>query len=157
MIIFVTLKNFMKTTVKTALMIIMTAAAYAAAMAFFTIEDTAEYACRTTGECGTAGTSSEDFRTFHGFIAYNALNGTSAELKATEKEVLVYRNSFQNLGYNPASEKRPGGIGFKWAADNTINNSLSTKYFFFLHNDEILDGGLPTNAERMHRLRILII
>ena len=123
----------MKKTVKSTLMIMIIAAAYAAAMAVFTVEDSGNF--HDSLETGRTAASIDDSRTFHGFFACNALNGTSAELKSTEKEVLVYRNSFQNLGYNPAAAKRPGGSGLKWTADNTAGNSLSAKYFFYQRND----------------------
>ncbi len=147
-----TVKKILKYTVT----VILTAAAYAAAILTFTVDSgnggESPDIIRSGNPAGF-----EDLRDFSGFFAYNAIDGTAAELKTAEKKVLVCRNTFPDSGYSPAGTRRPGASWAKCAAGGISNPCLSTKYFFLLHNDEILGDSLPTGSERIHLLRILII
>ena len=92
---------------------------------------------------GTCNTIKDDG--FRGFFAYNALNGTSEQINASDnRQVLVYRNTYGGpAGYNPASSKRQHSPGLKWLLEGG--------------NVNILDRGMSSNSERIHLLRILIV
>ena len=96
---------------------------------------------------------------FRGFFAYNALNGTSEQINASDnRQVLVYRNTYGGpAGYNPASSKRQHSPGLKWLLEGGITHSFPEKYYFLQHNVNILDRGMSSNSERIHLLRILIV
>lgn len=106
---------------------------------------------------GNSPHTGEDLHSFNGLIAYNALNGTAEEIHTADRQVVAFRNSFQNSGYNTAASKRPVPNWFKWSLENPSISCYSTKYYFLSHNSEFLSGGLLSASERIHLLRILII
>lgn len=111
------------------------------------------HVCRDTGHTGRTS----DIHDFRGFIAFNALNGTSERIEATDRQVFVCRNSMQNCGYNPAASKRQISQVFRNTPESVVNQHILSKYHLFLENCSILDGGLSSNSERLHLLRILIV
>ena len=93
-----------------------------------------------------------------GFIAYNAIKGTSEKIQTPDRQVYLYRNSYNGpAGYSQATSKRQSGSGFKWSLVHSINHSLLNRYYFLTHNMMILDRGMSSNSERIHLLRVLIV
>ena len=110
-----TVKKFLKYTAT----VILTAAAYAAAILTFTV-DTGNGGESPDNRSGNPA-GFEDLRDFSGLFAYNAIDGTAAELKTAEKKVLVCRNTFPDSGYSPAGTRRPGASWAKCAAGGISN------------------------------------
>ena len=73
--------------------------------------------CSTHSDDNAPG--SEDLHSFQGLIAHNALKGTTEQIHTTDRQVIVYRNSFPNSGYNVISSKRPVSISLKWSPDKS--------------------------------------
>lgn len=95
---------------------------------------------------------------FHGFIAYNALSGTSERITTADRQVFVFRDpAGGSAGYNQAASKRQNTPGMRWVLENSVTHSLPARYYLLQHNVNILDRGMSSNSERIHFLRILII
>lgn len=109
--------------------------------------------------CNYAGSAEKtaDIHDFHGFIAFNALNGTSERIDATDRQVVVCRNSFQNCGYNSAASKRQVSHGFRSLFENAVNQYFLSKLHLYADNCNVLAGGFQSSTERLHLFRILIV
>lgn len=102
--------------------------------------------------------SQANFSEFHGFIAHNALRGTSEKIQTPDRQIFLYRNSSGGWsGYNPGNTKRQTQSTCRLPFDSGITHSSRARYFLLAHNSNMLDGGMSSNSERIHILHILII
>lgn len=122
----------------------------------------AEFSGSCSGETGTETQSADNNilkdSGFTGFIAYNALNGTSEQIGTADRQVLVFRNSFNGTSlYQHAASKRQVSLNDKWHHEAGITHSFPERYYIMHHNVELLDRGMSSNSERIHLLRLLLI
>ena len=121
----------------------------------------AEFSGSCSGETGTETQSADNILKdsgFTGFIAYNALNGTSEQIGTADRQVLVFRNSFNGTSlYQHAASKRQVSLNDKWHHEAGITHSFPARYYIMHHNVELLDRGMSSNSERIHLLRLLLI
>lgn len=125
---------------------------------------------RTQGENAQSSTSSATSRhdtvaqpdgTISGadaasFTAYNLLNGTSAKIHATDRQTVLYRNQSNAASVFQQASKRQ--LNFKFQdAESGMGHRLWVKYRYNRQKADILYGGLSSNSDRIHLLRVLII
>lgn len=115
--------------------------------------DTARFSnCNTSGDC--TGNLTE----FHGYIAHNALNGTSETLDSADRHEFVFRNSNNGWqGFSCGSSKRHVQTTLRFSSDSCMSHSCPARYSLNRHNVTILDDGMSSNSERIHLLHVLII
>lgn len=155
----ISLEDFMKKTVVTIFLAILMALSFSAlelTLPVLQSDDTASAAASAASDAD-AGII-EDMAGFHGFTAYNVLNGTSEKIQATDRQVFVFRNSSGGpSGYNPASSKRLSQNGIRCFYENIQIHHMPGRYTLSGHNSDILYRGMSSNSERIHFLRVLIV
>lgn len=158
---FLSLDVFMKQTVVAIFLAIILALSYSS----LEISVSGGNGCAVNGTSADAGGGTrpndgkiEDMAGFHGFTAYNVLNGTSVKIQSADRPSFVFRNTSSNVqAYNPATSKRLLHNALRSFSECCATHFFPGRYSILKHNAGILDRGMSSNSERIHFLRILIV